>query len=250
MSVFQNILEMLNSVGIPRAVETKTGSRVVVRTKHTDQVANVVLQTHIPNRFLAEISSSTHHQRSGDLPQSSDTQQPSNQDELDIHHVHITEVAAPHIHSPLHQSVQMIQLQSHTHALGVTPAHEHLSVPEQRSAAGANDSHPEGEQNSCVSQSHVSAARGGAQPNSSQRATASPRPPALSSDEIHSKAQSMARSRMEKAKRQLQGRIQQAISLFGSQEISVPQVKIKQVVFCFMHFDSTEKCCTACIANQ
>lgn len=205
---------MLNSVGIHRPVESQTGSRVVVRTKHTDRVANVLLQTQIPNQSLAEISSDTHHL----IPQYSDVQQTSNLDELDIHHVHIqtpsqlSEEAAPHIDSPLHQSVQMIQLQCHTRALGVTPARAHSSVPEQR-----------------------------VQPNSSQSATASPRPLALSSGEIHSKAQSMARSRLEKAKRHLQARIQQAISLFGSDEISGPQVKRKQVMFCLMHFDHTEK---------
>lgn len=244
---------MLNSVGIPRPVETKTGSRVVVRTKHTDQLAKVLLQTQTPNQFLAETPSDTHHRCSRGLPQSPDIQPTSNQDELDIHHVHIqtssplSEEAAPHIHSPLHQSVQMIQLQSHSHTLGVTPAYEHSSVPEQQSVAGANGSHPEGEENFCVSQSHMSVARRGVQPSSSQRATASPRPPALSSGEIHSKARSMARSRLEKAKRHLQGRIQQAISLFGSEEISVPQLKRKQVVFCFKHLDHTEKCsCMYC----
>lgn len=136
----------------------------------------------------------------------------------------------------------MIQLQSHTHAIGVTPARKHLSVSEQQSVSGANDPHREGEENSCLSQSHVSVARRGVQPNSA----ASLRPPVLSRGEIHSRAQSMARSRLEKAKRHLQGRIQQAIILFGSEEISVPQVKRKQVAFCLMHFDHTEKCFLFC----
>lgn len=233
---------MFNSVG----VETKTGSRVVVRTKHTDQVANVLLQTQIPDQLLAEIPPETHHQWTGGLAQGSETQQPGKKDKLAVHHVHIqtpsqlSEEAAPRSHAPLHQSVATIQLQSHTPALGVTPALEHLSAPKQQSAAGANDPHPEGgEENSCVSQSHTSTARTAVQPNSSQSAAASPRPPVLSSGEIHSKAQSMARGRLEKAKRHLQGRIQQAISLFGSGEISGPQVKRKQVVFRFIQFDRT-----------
>lgn len=215
---------MLNSVGIPQPVQTETGSRVVVRTKHTDQVTNVLLQAQIPNQFLAETPSGT---RTGGLPQSSDTQRPSNRDELVMRPVHtqtpsqLSDEAAPRTHSPPHQSVQTLQLQCHTHALGVTPAHERLSAPEQQ-----------------------------VQPNSSQSAAASLRPPALSSSEIHSKAESMARSRLEKARRHLLGRIQQAIGLFGSEEISAPQVKRKQVVFCFMHFDHTEKCCSGCIANQ
>lgn len=232
---------MFSSVGVPRHADTKTGSRVVVRTKHTDQVANVLLQTQIPDQLLAEIPSETRHQWTGGLAQGSAIQQPGKKDELAVHHVHmqapsqLSEEAAPRIHAPLHQSVATVQLQSHTRALGVTPAHEHLSVPKQQSAAGANDPRPEGgEENS-----HTSVARTAVQPNSSQRAAASPRPPVLSSGEIHSKAQSMARGRLEKAKRHLQGRIQQAISLFGSGEISVPQVKRKQVVFCFIQFDRT-----------
>lgn len=202
---------MLNSVGNPRPVESKTGSRVVAKTKHTDRVANVLLQTQPPNQFLVDVSLGAHHL----TPPPSDTQQTSNQDNLDIHHVHIhtrlSEEAASHIHSPLHQSVQMVELQSHNQALGVTPACGDSSVPEQR-----------------------------VQPSSSQRADASMRRPALSSGEIHSKAQSMARSRLEKAKHLLQERIQEAISLFGSCEISGPQVKRKQVVFCLMEFDHSE----------
>ncbi|KAK1889404.1 Nesprin-2 [Dissostichus eleginoides] len=46
--------------------------------------------------------------------------------------------------------------------------------------------------------------------------------------EVHSKAQSMARSRLEKARSRLQGRIQQAIRLFGGREVSVSQAKKKQ----------------------
>ncbi|XP_073348539.1 nesprin-1-like [Pagrus major] len=46
--------------------------------------------------------------------------------------------------------------------------------------------------------------------------------------EVHSKAQSMARSRLEKARFRLQGRIQQAIKLFGGKEISESQAKRKQ----------------------
>lgn len=49
--------------------------------------------------------------------------------------------------------------------------------------------------------------------------------------EVHSKAQSMARSRLEKARFRLQGRIQQAIKLFGGKEISESQAKRKQVQF-------------------
>lgn len=211
---------MLNSLGpFPWPVETKTGSSVVVKTKHIDQVTKVVQQTQNPNQLSAEISSGAHHQCSGGLAQSSTMQETSNQHELVIR-----------------QGERVIQLQSHTHALGGIPAREHLTIPEEQSV----DSPSEGEESSCVSQSHMSVARRGVQPNSSPSATVSLRPPVLSSREIHSRAQSMAKSRLEKAKQHLQGRIQQAISLFGSEEISVLQVKRKQVVF--KHSDHTRKC--------
>lgn len=249
-SFFKEILETLKSVGFPQHVETKTGSRVVVTTKHTDQVASV-LQTEIPDQLLAEIPSETHQQRTGGLAQGSAGPQPSKRDELAVHHVHIqapselSEAAAPRIHSPLHQSVATIQLWSHARAAGVTPAHEHLSVLKQQSADVSKDLLPEGGE-----ESHTSIARTTAQPNSSPSAAASPRPPVLSSGEIHSKAQSMARGRLEKAKGHLLGRIQQAISLFGSGEISVPQVKRKQVLFHFVQFNSHRASVHAGIANQ
>ncbi|KAM9703427.1 nesprin-2-like [Menidia menidia] len=66
-----------------------------------------------------------------------------------------------------------------------------------------------------------------AQPNPPQSQTP-PQPPAMVSSEVHSKAQSMARSRLEKARLRLQGRIQQAIKLFGGKELSESQAKKKQ----------------------
>lgn len=50
-----------------------------------------------------------------------------------------------------------------------------------------------------------------------------------SQTEVHSKAQSMARSRLEKTRLRLQGRIQQAVRLFGGKDISGSQAKKKQV---------------------
>ncbi|KAM6915050.1 nesprin-2-like [Xenentodon cancila] len=69
--------------------------------------------------------------------------------------------------------------------------------------------------------------RAGAQAKSSQTPT-SAQPPVLIHGEVHSRAQSMARSRLEKARLRLQGRIQQAIKLFGGKEFSESQVKKKQ----------------------
>uniref|UniRef100_A0AAQ6IQR6 KASH domain-containing protein n=1 Tax=Anabas testudineus TaxID=64144 RepID=A0AAQ6IQR6_ANATE len=55
-----------------------------------------------------------------------------------------------------------------------------------------------------------------------------PQPLIMVRSEVHSKARSMARSRLEKARCRLQGRIQQAIELFGGKEISESQAKKKQ----------------------
>ncbi|KAM4713181.1 nesprin-2a [Anableps anableps] len=53
-------------------------------------------------------------------------------------------------------------------------------------------------------------------------------PPLMSHSEVHSKAQSMARSRLEKARLRLQGRIQQAMKLFGGREMTESHIKKKQ----------------------
>ncbi|XP_046877069.1 nesprin-2-like isoform X4 [Hypomesus transpacificus] len=57
---------------------------------------------------------------------------------------------------------------------------------------------------------------------------AAPHPPVMISSEVHSKAQAMAKSRLEKAKFVLQEHIQQAIILFSDREISEWQAKRKQ----------------------
>lgn len=238
---------MFNSISVPRDVASNTGSRVVVRSKHTEQVASVMLQTQIPNQLLSEISSESHCQWTGGLSHCSEIYQTSEKPKLVIQHVNIqmspqlSDEATPHIYSPPHQSMKMIPLQSHTRALGVTPAHEPLSAPSLQSPARANDPHPVGEEKSFVSPSSTSNVRAGVQPNSLQSTATSSRPPVLSSGEIHSKAQSMARSRLEKARCHLQGRIQQAIGLFGGEEISLPQVKRKQVALCFIQFGCTSE---------
>ncbi|XP_062267756.1 nesprin-1 isoform X1 [Platichthys flesus] len=66
------------------------------------------------------------------------------------------------------------------------------------------------------------------QPNSQHLTKTSPQPPVMVLSEVHSKARSMARSRVEKARVHLQGRIQKAIKLFGGKEISESQAKKKQ----------------------
>lgn len=237
---------MFNSIGFQRHVEkarqttgqTKAGLCVVATTKHTDQVANVVLQKEM------------HQQKTGGLLHS-----PQNQETKDqpvVHRVNIQtlpqllEEPEHYIHSPLDQSLEkvepMIQSElfskSHTQASSLGPNDEPLSAPEQR-AVGAKDPkspHPEEKGGSSTAQTHAPNPRIRAQPSTSQNVESSPHPPVMSRSEIHSRAQSMARSRLEKARFHLQGRIQQAIKLFGGKEISVSNGKRKQVQFGYAIF--------------
>ncbi|XP_054910388.1 nesprin-2-like [Poeciliopsis prolifica] len=69
--------------------------------------------------------------------------------------------------------------------------------------------------------------RTASQPNTTQEPTRT-QPPLMSHSEVHCKAQSMARSRLEKARLRLQGRIQQAMKLFSGRETTESQIKKKQ----------------------
>lgn len=70
--------------------------------------------------------------------------------------------------------------------------------------------------------------RTASQPNTTQGPTHT-QPPLMIHSEVHCKAQSMARSRLEKARLRLQGRIQQAMKLFSGREMTESQIKKKQV---------------------
>lgn len=241
---------MFNSIGFQRHVEkahqatgqTKAGLCVVARTKHTDQVANVVLQKEM------------HQQKTGGLLHSAENQE--TKDQLVVHHVNIQTLPQPseepehYIHSPLDQSLEKVEpmiqpesfSKSHTQALSLSP-NEPLSAPKQHTV-GAKDPkspHPEEKDGSSTLQTQTLNARIRVQPNTSQNVKSSPHPPVMSSSEIHSRAQSMARSRLEKARFHLQGRIQQAIKLFGGKEISVSNAKRKQVQFGYAIFALSNK---------
>ncbi|XP_043963368.1 nesprin-2a [Gambusia affinis] len=69
--------------------------------------------------------------------------------------------------------------------------------------------------------------RTASQPNTTQGQTHT-QPPLMIHSEVHRKAQSMARSRLEKARLRLQGRIQQAMKLFSGREMTESQIKKKQ----------------------
>lgn len=237
---------MFNSIGFQRHIETapqatgqtKAGLCVVARTKHTDQVANVVLQKEL------------HQQKTGGLLHSPENQH--TKAEFVVHHVNIQtspqllEEPEHYIPSPLDQSLEKVELmiqpesfsKSHTQALSLGPNDEPLSALKQHTV-GAKDPkrpHAEEKEGSSTLQTQAPKPRIRVQPNAAQNVKSSPHPPVMSSREIHSRAQSMARSRLEKARFHLQGRIQQAIKLFGGKEVSVSNAKRKQVQFGYAIF--------------
>ncbi|XP_054871829.1 nesprin-2 isoform X5 [Amphiprion ocellaris] len=237
--------------------QPKTGFLVVARTKQGDQTENVVLQTQDPNQLSPRIPSHTPQQRTRGLQGWSKTLHMRAQDEKDIVTPHIViqmmpqplKEPTPHsfIHSHLAQAAEqgefelLIQPQSfsnsHPQASSFSENDQSLSVTNQTPdgpqfqvssvwSKCAASSVVEEKESSSPSQTHSSKHKSSipGQPNTSQ----SNKPPVMVRSEVHSKAQSMARSRLEKARSRLQGRIQQAIKLFGGKEFSESQVKKKQ----------------------
>lgn len=210
---------MFSSLGFRRhdekAHQTQAGLFVVARTKHVNQIGNVMLQTQDPNQVSPEFPSQEPQQRTRCLQGWPTNKYMSTQDEpsIVIPHVKIQMLPqplrepVPHIHSPLAQIVKEAEA-------------EHVTSPV-----------PEEKQSSSPLQSLILKSRIRGQPNTLQSNKTSPQPPVMVRSEVHSKAQSMARSRLEKARFRLQGRIQQAIKLFGGKEISESQAKRKQVQF-------------------
>ncbi|XP_059211817.1 nesprin-1 [Centropristis striata] len=244
----QEILGMFSSLGFLGHVEAAhqtqrqpvAGLLVVARTKHVDQIGNVVLQIHDPNQ--ASLETQTAQQRTTGLQV---WQHVNTQDEptIVIPHVKIQMLPQPHVHPPPAQTVKEAECEpriqpqlfstSHTQAKPnqndqllpaftkrplqpkcpkspVLPKHVTSSVPEGSSPPSTSRSRIKGK------------------PNTVQSDKTSPKPPVMDRSEVHSKAQSMARSRLEKARFHLQGRIKQAIKLFGGKEISESQAKRKQ----------------------
>ncbi|XP_042359998.1 LOW QUALITY PROTEIN: nesprin-1-like [Plectropomus leopardus] len=237
----KEILGMFSSLGFQQHIETahqtqrqpEAGFLVVARTKHVDQIGNVMLQTQDPN----QASPQTPQQKSR-VPQGwPKTQDVYTQDEpaIVIPHVRIQTLPqplkelVPHTHSPLNEPVKaaesepMIQPQPFSKFLAQASCPSQNDQPLPALIQTPVESSP-------PSQTHTPVSRIKGQPNILQSDKASPQPPVMVRSEVHSKAQSMARSRLEKARFRLQGRIQQAIKLFGGKEISASQAKRKQVV--------------------
>ncbi|XP_044023969.1 nesprin-2 isoform X2 [Siniperca chuatsi] len=231
----QEILGMFSSPGFLQHVETahqtqrqsEAGLFVVARTKHVDQIGNFVLQTQVPNQVSPEIPSQTPQSRTRGLQGWPKKQHMNTQDEptIVIPHVQIQMLPQP-LREPLAQTVKGAEFsKSHaqTSSLSLTALTQAPVGPKYPKSPV-----PEEKESSSPSQTHTSKPRVRQQPNTLQSNKTSPQPPVMVHSEVHSKAQSMARSRLEKARFHLQGRIQQAIKLFGGKEISESQAKRKQ----------------------
>ncbi|XP_068433248.1 nesprin-2a [Clinocottus analis] len=253
----QEILGLFSSLGVLQHIKTahqtqrqpEAGLFVVAKTKVVDQIGSVMLPQDT-NLVSPETSSET-PQRTRALWGWPKTQHVNTQDESTIVKPRVeiqtlprsSRDPMPHIHSPLPQTVKeaesepMIQPQSLSKCRSQdgellpttiqTPAgpkcqkspvlSEHVTI-----------SVPEEEGSSSPSQTRTWKSRIRGQPITVQGAKTSPQPPVMVHSEVHSKAHSMARSRLEKARFRVQGRIQQAIRLFGGKEISESQAKRKQ----------------------
>ncbi|XP_037606336.1 nesprin-2-like isoform X2 [Sebastes umbrosus] len=249
----QEILGLFSSVGFLRHVETahqtqrqpEAGLFVVARTKHVDQIGNVMLQSQDQHQASPEIPCPMPHQRTKGLEGRPKNQNTQDKPTIVIPHVKIQMLPqplrepVPHIHSVKEaESEPMIQPQSfsNSHARASSqndrplPALTQTPVGSKSPALFKNvlSPVPEEKESSPLSQTQISKSRMKWQPNTVQSVKTPPQPPVMDRSEVHSKAQSMARSRLEKARFHLQGRIQQAIKLFGGKEISQSQAKRKQ----------------------
>lgn len=258
---------MFRSLGFKRHMgeevhrtQPETGLFVVARAKHVDQTGNVKLQTQDPSQLSPQIPCNTHQHRTTDFQGWPKNQHMNTLDEttIVISPVEIQMLPqplrepVPHFHSFLAQSVKEAESkpviqpgsfsESHAQASSLGQDHQPLpsltqsavGIPSQKSllpSKHVTGTVTEEKESSPPSQTHKSKSRIRGLPNTLQINKTSPRPPVMVLSEVHSKAQSMARSRLEKARVHLQGRIQQAIKLFGWKEISESQAKKKQVQF-------------------
>ncbi|XP_076613023.1 nesprin-2a [Chaetodon auriga] len=254
----QEILGVFASLGFLQHVEavhqthghTEAGLFVVARTKNVDQVESIKQQTRDPNQVSPESQ-----QRTRELQDGPKNQHMNTQDESAIVTLHVPVCVltqplrepGPHTRSLHAQCAEEAQSELVIELGSVSKSQTHVSRPSQndqllpaltqapvgpeharspvlsKHAAGPVSEEME---SSSPSQTHVPRKR--AQPKTLQSNKSSPQPPVMVRSEVHSKAQSMARSRLEKARFRLQGRIQQAIKLFGGRDISESQAKRKQ----------------------
>lgn len=227
--------------------QTEAGLFVVARTKHVDEVGNVTLQSQDPCQVSPESLSERGELRKSGLQHTSTKEKNTNatQDQI-LTLPQLLEEAELCIHPPLDQSVKeaepMIQPQPFYETDAQTPGpgpNDQLPAALTQSPVGPTCPKgpapvettpvPDVKESSSASQAQNSTSRIRRQPDTPQSGKTSPQALVLVRGEVHSKARSMARSRMEKARFRLQGRIQQAIKLFGGKEMTESQAKRKQV---------------------
>ncbi|XP_074540850.1 nesprin-2a [Halichoeres trimaculatus] len=201
VSCCQEILEMFSSTEIKSPVRKphrtqnplKTGSIVVARTKHVDQVGNVQMQNQDPDQDQPTIA----------VPQTQMLPQPLKE-------------PVPKIYSESKPVSQPLSDSKPT-----CPASPALLKHGTSSVQGDIES-------SSTRQTNKFKVKLQSQQNAPQSVKKPPLPPAMDRSEVHSKAQSMAKSRLLKARSHLQGRIHQAIRLFGGRDLSGSEAKRKQ----------------------
>ncbi len=255
---------MFGSLGFLQHVEAarqtqrqpEAGLFVVAKTKHVDQVGNIMLQTQDSNQVLHESPTQAPQQRTKIFQGCPKSRHMNTQDEptVVIPRVQIQMLPQPlresvsYIQSSLAQTVKeaepevMVQPQSFfkSHSEASSPSQNDQLLPALAKAPVGPECPqspvlsrhvtiqvPEVKESSSLSQTDISRIRG--PPLGLQSDKTSPQPPVMIRSEVLSKAQSMARSRLEKARFRLQGRIQQAIKFFGGKEISETEAKKKQV---------------------
>lgn len=206
-------------VGESLKLYPETGVFVVARTKHVDQVGRVMLQTQDPKQCLAQVQSHTAQQRTTGH-QVWCKNKPD--EKAVIQKKPVTQTAKDAKSSPAQpscvtQSDQLLPAVTQTAAGLRGPPRPLLSSPlpvivEKPGSSLLQTRKSRTQRQSAKLQSNKPSL-----------------PPVMEHSEIHSKAQSMAKSRLEKARCRLQGRIQQAMKLFGVKEISESQAKKTQV---------------------
>ncbi|XP_034436669.1 nesprin-1-like [Hippoglossus hippoglossus] len=200
--------------------QPETGMLVVVRTKHAHEPENVNLQTQDPGQLSPQTPSHTPSD-----PKSWRENQHGTTIVVPLVEIqmlpHPVREPVPHVHPPL---VKEAEFKSTT---------QPRSTSESQASSPSQNAGPTSQRRLVLSKRGTSSGteeneRSSKQPNSQQLTKTSPQPPVMVLSEVHSKAQSMARSRLEKARVHLQGCIQKAIKLFGGKEISESQAKKKQ----------------------
>lgn len=225
-------------------IQPETGLLVVARTKLVDQTGNVTLQTQDPHQHSPLTPSHTPQQSTRDLQVFPQNQHRNPQDERTIVKVKMLlpplKEPVPYFPSSPGQKVGEAQSEPVMQTSGPnqqdrpSPPSTQTGPPPQKVLALSKQvisQLTEGKGSSTLTQTPKSKSSIRDQPKPPLVNAKSQKPPIVVHSEVHSRAQSMARSRLEKARVQLHVRIQQAIKLFGGKEMTESQAKKKQVQF-------------------